>query len=174
MCVCSQLMADASLWKISTMDTWDWNVVEWTSLGLVTLAETALLVPVWEYLALALVLTSIWLYRFLDFHFVDDLLHGFRGDVPRLHHSLISKLTTDVLPKCKILKQRYMVKFSREIQTCKLWKHYCHLIQLITICTLEICYFPGFLWGNLSVNLTVNEASRSVQSTASLSIPFLY
>jgi hypothetical protein len=113
-------MADANIkWKLSAMDTWEWNVVEWTSLGLVSLTEAALLVPVWEYLVLALFLTSIWLYRILDFHFVDDLLHGFRGEVPRLHYSLTSKLTTEVLPKCKILKQRYTMKFFREVQTCK-------------------------------------------------------
>lgn len=103
-------MADASTWKISNMDIWEWNVYEWTSLGLIKLAEAAVLVPIWEYGVLALFLTSIWLYRFLDFHFVDDLLHGFRGEVPRLHYSLSSKLATDILPKCKILKERYMVK----------------------------------------------------------------
>ncbi|KAG0578244.1 hypothetical protein KC19_4G008500 [Ceratodon purpureus] len=100
-------MADGSKWKPSAMDTWEWNVVEWTSLGLVSVVEAALLVPVWEYLVLALFLTSVWLYRVLDFHFVENLLHGFRGEVPRLHHSLTSRLTTEVLTKCTILKQRY-------------------------------------------------------------------
>ncbi|XP_024366043.1 uncharacterized protein [Physcomitrium patens] len=89
------------------MYTWEWNIVEWPNLGFVTLVETALLVPLWEYLILALLLASIWLYYILDFHFVDDLLHGFRGEVPRLHFSSASYLTSEVLATCKILKQRY-------------------------------------------------------------------
>lgn len=91
------------------MYTWEWNIVEWPNLGFVTLVETALLVPLWEYLILALLLASIWLYYILDFHFVDDLLHGFRGEVPRLHFSSASYLTSEVLATCKILKQRYSV-----------------------------------------------------------------
>lgn len=104
-------MADAHKWKLSVMDTLEWNAVDWTNLGLVTVAKTALLVPLWEYMVLALFFITIWLYWILDFHFVDDVVHGFRGEVPRLHHNLTSMLTREVLPKCKILKERYVGKF---------------------------------------------------------------
>lgn len=91
---------------LMAMETWVANVVQWTSLGLVKLAETVASVPLWEYFSVALAFVTIWLYIVLDFHLVDDLLHGLQGELPRIHHSVASKVAAYVLPKCEILKKR--------------------------------------------------------------------
>jgi hypothetical protein len=72
----------------------------------VKLAETVASVPLWEYFSVALAFVTIWLYIVLDFHLVDDLLHGLQGELPRIHHSVASKVAAYVLPKCEILKKR--------------------------------------------------------------------
>lgn len=91
---------------IGGMENWEENFVERTSFGLVKLAEVAIAVPVWEYVVLAFALTVVWLYRTLDFHFVEECLRGFRGEVPLLHFNPASKVAEHILPKCKNLKRR--------------------------------------------------------------------
>lgn len=88
------------------MENWEENVVERTSFGLVKLAEAATAVSLREYAVLAIALAIVWLYRTLEFHFVEDLFRGFRGEIPFLHHNPTSKVAEHILAKCKTLRGR--------------------------------------------------------------------
>lgn len=88
------------------MENWEENVVERTSFGLVRLAEAATAVSLREYAVLAIAVAIVWLYRTLEFHFVEDLLRGFRGEVPFLHYNSASKVAEHILAKCKTLRGR--------------------------------------------------------------------
>lgn len=91
---------------IRGMENWEENVVDRTSFGLVKLAEAAIAVPLWEYAVLAFALIFVWFYRTLEFHFFEECLRGFRGEVPFLHYNSASKVAEYILPKCKNLKRR--------------------------------------------------------------------
>lgn len=91
------------------MENWEENVVERTSFGLVKLAEAATAVSLREYAVLAFALAIVWLYRTLECHFVEDLLRGFRGEVPFLHYNSTSKVAEHIVAKCKTLRRRFCV-----------------------------------------------------------------
>lgn len=97
------------------MGSWEETLLGWTSLGLMKLARTAVAVPIWEYVALMVILTSTWLYYILDFHFVKDVLTGFKGEIPRLLYNPASRIAAQILPKCSILKQRYNLTLSSPV-----------------------------------------------------------
>lgn len=88
------------------MENWEESVVERTSFGLTKVAEVAVSVSPWEYAVLAFGLILMVFYRNMEFHFIEDLLRGFRGEIPLLHYCLESELAEHILPLCKNLKRR--------------------------------------------------------------------
>ncbi|KAL4302631.1 hypothetical protein GQ457_10G022770 [Hibiscus cannabinus] len=84
------------------------------------------LIPVSHYFLAALFLLLVFLYNFLEIHFLHDLLTLFRGDPVTLTYSSSSDLGRSVAAKCKILQQRYLVTpwlSSPHIQTAFLTFH---------------------------------------------------
>ncbi|KAK8699248.1 hypothetical protein V6N13_115339 [Hibiscus sabdariffa] len=84
------------------------------------------LIPVSHYFLAALFLFLVFLYNFLEIHFLHDLLTLFRGDPVTLTYSSSSDLGRSVAAKCKILQQRYLVTpwlSSPHIQTAFLTFH---------------------------------------------------
>ncbi|KAL3838889.1 hypothetical protein ACJIZ3_023480 [Penstemon smallii] len=72
------------------------------------LLTAALLIPTTHYLLGFLVIAIVFLYNFLEMHFLQDLFTGFRGQQVELTFSASSKLYHDVVSKCKILHARYL------------------------------------------------------------------
>ncbi|RWW02870.1 hypothetical protein GW17_00034018 [Ensete ventricosum] len=65
-------------------------------------------VPVAHYLAASLLGLLILFYNLFEFHFLRDLLHGFRGDPVVLTFNPASKIYEGVVSKCRIFHQRYL------------------------------------------------------------------
>ncbi|KAL3814517.1 hypothetical protein ACJIZ3_015785 [Penstemon smallii] len=72
------------------------------------LLTAALLIPTTHYLLGFLVIAIVFLYNFLEIHFLRDLFTGFRGQQVELTFNASSKLYHDVVSKCKILHGRYL------------------------------------------------------------------
>ncbi|KAJ8493436.1 hypothetical protein OPV22_015157 [Ensete ventricosum] len=66
------------------------------------------MVPVAHYLAASLLGLLILFYNLFEFHFLRDLLHGFRGDPVVLTFNPASKIYEGVVSKCRIFHQRYL------------------------------------------------------------------
>ncbi|KAJ4833078.1 hypothetical protein Tsubulata_001053 [Turnera subulata] len=65
------------------------------------------LVPIHHYLCCLFLLSLIFLYNFLEFHFLADFLSGFRGDPVSLTYRPGSRLYQSVAAKCRVLHGRY-------------------------------------------------------------------
>ncbi|XP_007041252.2 PREDICTED: embryogenesis-associated protein EMB8 [Theobroma cacao] len=73
------------------------------------LFQALALIPVSHYFMAAFLLFLIFLYNFLEIHFLRDLLTLFRGDPVTLTYNSCSDLCQSVVAKCKILHGRYSV-----------------------------------------------------------------
>ncbi|XVF68242.1 hypothetical protein PTKIN_Ptkin10aG0189300 [Pterospermum kingtungense] len=73
------------------------------------LFQSLCLMPFSHYLLAALFTFFIFLYVFLEFHFLHDFLTLFRGDPVSLTYNSCSELYQSVAAKCKILHGRYLV-----------------------------------------------------------------
>ncbi|XVE67467.1 hypothetical protein DITRI_Ditri08aG0163600 [Diplodiscus trichospermus] len=67
------------------------------------------LIPVSHYLLAVFFIFLIFLYNFLEIHFLHDFLTLFRGDPVTLTYKSCSDLYQSVVSKCKILHGRYLV-----------------------------------------------------------------
>ncbi|CAA7396957.1 unnamed protein product [Spirodela intermedia] len=72
------------------------------------LLELAAVTPVRHYLVGSLLLLIVFLYSFLEFHLLGDILRGFRGDKVRLTYNPASEIYQDVVSKCRTLHGRYL------------------------------------------------------------------
>ncbi|XP_050364681.1 embryogenesis-associated protein EMB8 isoform X2 [Argentina anserina] len=66
------------------------------------------LIPISHYLLASLAISLAFLYCFLEFHFLHDLLTGFRGCPVALTYNSSSRIYHDVVSKCRILHSRYL------------------------------------------------------------------
>ncbi|KAF6139446.1 hypothetical protein GIB67_026288 [Kingdonia uniflora] len=71
--------------------------------------KAAYLIPTSQYLLWGLLVCSIALYNFLEFHFFGDLLTGFRGNLVSLTYNSCSEIYNGVVSKCPSLHGRYLV-----------------------------------------------------------------
>ncbi|KAG0453479.1 hypothetical protein HPP92_024783 [Vanilla planifolia] len=74
--------------------------------GLLFMAGT--MVPASHYFVVIFFLIVVFLYNFLEFHFIRDLSGGFRGDPVSLTFNPSSKIYEDVVSKCRTLHGRYL------------------------------------------------------------------
>ncbi|KAI4352844.1 hypothetical protein L6164_007058 [Bauhinia variegata] len=65
------------------------------------------LIPYWHYLICAAVVLIVFLYNFLEFHFLEDFFSGFRGSPVELTYNSCSQLYEGVVSKCRLLHGRY-------------------------------------------------------------------
>ncbi|THU71106.1 hypothetical protein C4D60_Mb08t32050 [Musa balbisiana] len=79
---------------------------EASAIGL--LLQAAALVPTAHYLAAALIFLLVFLYNFLEFHFLGDFLRGFRGDPVVLTFDPASRIYQGVVSMCRILHGRQL------------------------------------------------------------------
>ncbi|GLU06799.1 hypothetical protein SLE2022_237930 [Rubroshorea leprosula] len=66
------------------------------------------LIPISHYLLALSILSAIFLYNFFEFHFLHDLLTGFRGSPVVLTHNHSSHIYNAVVSNCRILHGRYL------------------------------------------------------------------
>ncbi|XP_051123773.1 embryogenesis-associated protein EMB8 [Andrographis paniculata] len=72
------------------------------------LIKSAFAIPLWHYLVGVLLLFIVFLYNFLELHFFQDLLTGFRGGPVSLTYNPSSDIYHGVVSKCKTLHGRYL------------------------------------------------------------------
>ncbi|CAL9131191.1 unnamed protein product [Musa textilis] len=80
---------------------------EASAIGL--LLQAVALVPTAHYLAAAVIFLLVFLYNFLELHFLGDFLRGFRGDPVVLTFDPASRIYQGVVSMCQILHGRYLV-----------------------------------------------------------------
>ncbi|OMO92253.1 hypothetical protein COLO4_17736 [Corchorus olitorius] len=73
------------------------------------LFQAFLLIPVSHYFLAVFFLFLIFLYNFLEIHFLHDFFTLFRGDPVTLTYNSCSELYQSVVSKCKVLHGRYLV-----------------------------------------------------------------
>lgn len=73
----------------------------------VLLLRAAAAVPASGYLAATAILVVVFLYNFLEFHLVGDLLRGLRGDPVVLTFHPVSEIYEGVVSRCRILHGRW-------------------------------------------------------------------
>ncbi|XP_076947454.1 embryogenesis-associated protein EMB8-like [Bidens hawaiensis] len=66
------------------------------------------LIPITHYAIIIVFVLFVKLYNFLEFHIIQDLLSGFRGQQVELTFNSCSHLYNEVVSKCKLLHGRYM------------------------------------------------------------------
>ncbi|PKI41889.1 hypothetical protein CRG98_037716 [Punica granatum] len=66
------------------------------------------LIPIWHYLLGFLIGSVVFLYNFLEFHFLEDLLSGFRGSPAKFTYNSGSEIYSGVASKCRIIHGRYL------------------------------------------------------------------
>ncbi|XP_021895988.1 embryogenesis-associated protein EMB8 isoform X2 [Carica papaya] len=79
------------------------------------------LIPVWHYALGFVFFLVVWLYHFLEFHFLEDVFGRFRGSLVKLTYNPDSHVYHGVVSKCRILHGRYLATpwlSSPNIQTC--------------------------------------------------------
>ncbi|OWM65745.1 embryogenesis-associated protein EMB8-like isoform X2 [Punica granatum] len=78
--------------------------------GAYSLLLTALsLIPASHYLYALCIVVAVFVYAFLEFHFIEDVLFtGLRGCSVRLTYNPLSKLYQDVVSNCSLLHGRYL------------------------------------------------------------------
>ncbi|KAM4123356.1 hypothetical protein ACB094_01G153100 [Castanea mollissima] len=71
------------------------------------LLKALTLIPSWHYLLAFLILSLVFLYNFLEFHFLHDLFSGFRGHPVCFTYNPCSVIYDGVVSKCRVLRGRY-------------------------------------------------------------------
>lgn len=69
------------------------------------------LIPLWHYFIASLIFIVLFLYNFIEFHFFEDLLTGFRGSPVSLTFNPRSHIYDAVVSKCSILHARFFSAF---------------------------------------------------------------
>ncbi|XP_004290436.1 PREDICTED: embryogenesis-associated protein EMB8 [Fragaria vesca subsp. vesca] len=87
----------------------DWWGLAGGSNPYLVLLSDLLLIPISHYLLAFLAISAVFVYRFLEFHFLHDLLTGFRGCSVALTYHSSSLIYHDVVSKCRVLHSRYLV-----------------------------------------------------------------
>ncbi|KAM2212174.1 hypothetical protein COP1_022371 [Malus domestica] len=72
------------------------------------LFTAATLIPVWHYLLGFLIISYVFLYNYLDFHFWQDFFTGFRGSYVDLTYNSNSHIYHGMVSKCRVLHARYL------------------------------------------------------------------
>ncbi|KAK7859633.1 embryogenesis-associated protein emb8, partial [Quercus suber] len=71
------------------------------------LLKALTLIPSWHYFLAFLILSLVFLYNFLEFHFLQDLFSGFRGHPVCFTYNPCSVIYDAVVSKCRVLRGRY-------------------------------------------------------------------
>ena len=71
------------------------------------LFRALLLIPISHYLIGIVILIAVFLYNFLEWHVIRDILTGFRGQLVTLTYNSDSKIYEGVVSKCRILHGRF-------------------------------------------------------------------
>jgi uncharacterized protein len=71
------------------------------------LLRAAAMVPAERYALAAIIVVSVFLYRFLELHVIGDILRGFRGGRVELTFHPASEIYHRVASKCRLLHGRY-------------------------------------------------------------------
>ncbi|KAK4601519.1 hypothetical protein RGQ29_010897 [Quercus rubra] len=71
------------------------------------LLKALTLIPSWHYFLAFLILSLVFLYNFLEFHFLQDLFSGFRGQPVRFTYNPCSVIYDAVVSECRVLRGRY-------------------------------------------------------------------
>ncbi|XAR62647.1 hypothetical protein NMG60_11017487 [Bertholletia excelsa] len=72
------------------------------------LFKATTMIPISHYVLGLLFVVIVFLYNFLEFHFLEDLLTGFRGSPVSLTYNSCSHIYRSVASKCRILHGRYL------------------------------------------------------------------
>ncbi|KAG8364058.1 hypothetical protein BUALT_Bualt19G0086600 [Buddleja alternifolia] len=72
------------------------------------LLTAAMLIPIYHYILVSILIVFLFLYNFLELHFLQDLFTGFRGQSVNLTFNPYSQVYHDVVSKCRILHGRYL------------------------------------------------------------------
>ncbi|KAL7119621.1 hypothetical protein ACP275_02G074100 [Erythranthe tilingii] len=72
------------------------------------LLRAALVTPITHYLLIFSLIFIVFIYNFLEIHFLRDLFSGFRGQPVTLTFNPSSQLYNDVVSKCRVLHGRYL------------------------------------------------------------------
>ncbi|CAO2835245.1 unnamed protein product [Amaranthus hypochondriacus] len=72
------------------------------------LFRALLLIPISHYFIGLVLLIAVFLYNFLEWHVIRDILTGFRGQLVTLTYNSDSKIYEGVVSKCRILHGRYL------------------------------------------------------------------
>jgi len=72
------------------------------------LLRAAAMVPAERYALAAIIVVSVFLYRFLELHVIGDILRGFRGGRVELTFHPASEIYHRVASKCRLLHGRYL------------------------------------------------------------------
>lgn len=84
------------------------NTTVTSSSGYELLLTAVSLIPMSHYLLGVLFFSLVFLYNFLEFHFLQDLVRGFRGSPVSLTFNSYSEIYEGVASKCRILQGRYL------------------------------------------------------------------
>lgn len=125
------------------------NPVEFTAIEspLQMLLTAVSLIPISHHLLGFSFILIVFLYKFLEIHFLQDLFAGFRGQPVVLTFDPCSQLYRDVVSKCKILHGRYQ-------KQCYLWINSLVLLSVfeqfvfvlrLTLITALLFFFSDFL-----------------------------
>ncbi|CAH9120506.1 unnamed protein product, partial [Cuscuta epithymum] len=90
------------------MDCFESSIAEAPSIAYALLFKVAMAIPTLHYLFGLALVCSISLYNFLEFHFLQDLLSGFRGDPVSLTYNPCSEIYHGVVSKCRVIHGRYL------------------------------------------------------------------
>lgn len=97
------------------------------------LLRAVLLIPFSHYVLGLLILLTVFLYIFLEMHFLEDLFTGFRGQPILLTFNPASQLYHEVVSKCKIFRARYGDSVIN-------WKFFCYFLEFIS---WQLCGFDN-------------------------------
>ncbi|XP_031113665.1 embryogenesis-associated protein EMB8-like [Ipomoea triloba] len=90
------------------MDCIESSIAETPSVAYSLLFKAVVSIPTQHYLLGLAFLCAVFLYNFLEFHFLEDLLSGFRGSPVSLTYNPCSEFYQGVVSKCKIIHGRYL------------------------------------------------------------------
>lgn len=83
------------------------------------LLMAALSIPKMHYLLGSSLAVTVFMYNFLEMHFLTDLFSGFKGQPVTLTFGPKNKLYRDVVSKCKVLHGRYKSRIQNPVLTCR-------------------------------------------------------
>nr|GLL48443.1 embryogenesis-associated protein EMB8-like [Ipomoea trifida] len=94
------------------MDCIESSIAETPAVAYSLLFKAVVSIPTQHYLLGLAFLCAVFLYNFLEFHFLEDLLSGFRGSPVSLTYNPCSEFYHGVVSKCQIIHGRQMFNAS--------------------------------------------------------------